>query len=220
MWIRDRLRELELASGAVALDVGSSTLEYRTVVQPHIEENVIGPLRGRGVEVRSLDFRDEAGVDYRCDLTAPGFDREELIGRDFPLVLCNNVLVHLADPSRGARAIATLLAPGGILVATSPACYRRVRDPLDNGLRPTPVELASLLIDSAGAGSPLTVVAEALVRVDAPCYYRRAILPPSWFPVGGRWIPAPGLIEQARYKLPGLRWRVSCVVLRRSGGER
>ena len=76
-------------------------------------------------------------------------------------------LVHLADPVRGARSVGSLLAPGATPVASTPASYRRVRDPIDNGMR-----------------------------------------------------PAPGFVEQGRYRLPRLRWHVSCVVLRRSGDDR
>ncbi len=212
-----RLRQLidGLALGAAdsVLDIGSSTLAYRHGTQPHIEANVFGPLRARGVEVRALDVRADEGVDYVCDLTAPGFDARRDIGRSFSLVLCNNVLVHLADVRAGAAALPPLVAPGGWLLVTTPQRYRRVRDPLDNGLRPSPRELARLVAGACQA-TTFDVVSHESVRIDEPAYYRRT-LRPTFMRLGRLWVPLPGAAEQLRRALPALRWRVSCVLLRR-----
>lgn len=215
VWLRETLRGLPLGSDAEALDIGSSTQRYRCVEQPHIEDNVARPLRERGVAIHSLDVRSDPGVDFVCDLGASGPAPLQTVGRRFPLVLCNNVLVHLEDPALGARAISSLVAPGGWIAASSPAAYRRVRDPIDNGLRPSPPELASMLVGAAVDGCRLEVVAQAGLRVDTPGYYRRS-LRPSWFLLNDRWIAVPGCIEQVRYRVRALRWRVSCVLLRRS----
>ena len=67
-WTRAALAEIELPPGGRALDVGSSTLHYRTVEQPHIEEQVMAPLRARGVEIVHLDAKPAPGVDVVCDL--------------------------------------------------------------------------------------------------------------------------------------------------------
>lgn len=213
MWLRDAISGLELERGDAILDVGSSTRSYRVQTQPHIEANVIAPLRERGIEVRSLDVREDEGVDYVCDLTDPGFDPARDVGRTFPLVLCNNVLLHLSDPVRGVAALHTLVAPGGWLLVSTPERYRRVRDPQDNGLRLPPGALTELITSRAPGGS-LEPVREGTVRIDEGHYYRRSIRP-SFFRVGSLWVPVPGFVEQLCRAVPALRWRASCVLLRR-----
>lgn len=209
LWLRRTIEALELQDGE-ALDVGSSTLGYRRDRQPHIERNVVAPLRRRGVELRTLDVRDGEGVDYVCDLTAPAGDPAAQIGARFALVLCTNVLVHVADARRGARALRTLVAPGGWLIVTTPQRYRRVGDPLDNGLRPSPRALADLVAGATG----FEVVRRDSVRIDEPRYYRRS-LRPSFHRLGRLWVPVPGALEQLCRVVAPLRWRVSCAVLRR-----
>ena len=212
----ETLARLQLEAGMVALDAGSSTPAFRQNQQPHVEQNVIAPLSGRGIEVRSLDIRAAPGIDFVCDLTSRDFDWSTTVGRRFDLVLCNNVLVHLSDPVLGAANVSSLVAPGGWLLASTPAAYRRVRDPLDNGLRPDPGELAALFMQGERGPARFELVAREEVRIDQRGYYRWSPLRPSWFPIGGRWVPAPGIAEQVRYLLSHLRWRVSCVLLRRA----
>ena len=217
-WLCETLARLRLEAGTVALDAGASTLAFRQTEQPHVHRNLIAPLRGRGVEVRSLDIQAAPGIDFVCDLTAPGFDWSNMVGRRFDLVLCNNVVVHLSDPVLGAANISSLVAPGGWLLASTPAAYRRVRDPLDNGLRPRPGELAALFMDGGRQPARFELVAHDEIRINQRSYYRSSPLRPSWFPIGSRWMPVPGVVEQVRYLVPRLRWRVSCVLLRRVDG--
>lgn len=214
LWIRTVVDGLELPPGARVLDIGSSTAEYSREDQPHIEENVLAPLRERDAEVVSLDVRSGPGIDYTADITAPGFDPGRSLGGGFDLVLCNNLLVHLADLEAGARSVARCVAPGGYLLASTPGAYRRVRDPLDNGFRPSPLELAAVL--RAGPGDRLTLLEGEIVRIDDRRYYRGSPFKGSWFCVGGRWTPVPAVVEQLRYLIKALRWRVSCVLIRRS----
>lgn len=210
----ESLRQLELGPGMAALDAGSSTQDFRRSTQPHVERNVLGPLAERGVEVRSLDIRAAPGVDYVCDLTASDFDWSTTIGRRFELVLCNNVLPHLSDPISGAGNVASLVAPGGWLLASTPAAYRRVRDPQDNGIRPDPAELTELLIGSGDGAARFEVMQQEQLRIDQRSYYRWSARP-SWLLVGSRWLPVPGFVEQLRYLRRSWRWRVSCVLLHR-----
>lgn len=211
----ETVRALDLPRGSVALDAGSSTATYRRATQPHLERNVLGPLTARGIEIRSLDMRAAPGVDYVYDLTAPGFDWSTTIGRRFDLVLFNNVLVHFADPHAGAASVASLVAPGGWLLASTPSVYRRVRDPLDNGMRPEPHDLERMLTE-AGGPARFHLVERGEIRIDDRSYYRRSPLAPSWFLIARRWMPVPGIVEQFRYLVPRMRWRVSCVLLRRA----
>src|SRR6185312_10439847 len=55
------------------LNVGSSTLEFRTRTQPYIDRNIFAPLRERGGKVYHLDIKPDEGVDMVGDLVDPAF---------------------------------------------------------------------------------------------------------------------------------------------------
>ena len=209
-WTRAALAEIELVPGSRALDVGSSTLEYRTVEQPHIEEQVMAPLRARGVELVHLDAKRAPGVDVVCDLDAAD---EQLAARlgEHALVLVCAVLQTLRDPGRAADLAVGVLAPGGHLVAHHPESARRNCEPVDTRLRMSPGALAGMF-ERRG----LERVRAESVRIDDPRYYRGLVSRASWIPLRGRvWLPLPGVSEQVRRRIPALRWRQSCVVMRR-----
>jgi SAM-dependent methyltransferase len=209
-WTRAALAQLDLPRGSRALDIGSSTLRYRTVEQPHIEQEVLAPLRARGVEIVHLDAKAAPGVDVVCDLDQAGDELAERLG-GHDLVLLTSVLHYLREPARAADLAVRTLAPGGHLVAHHPESARRSYDPVDHMLRLSPDELAAMF-ERRG----LERVRADSVRIDDPRYYRGWLSRPSWIPVRGRvWLPLPGVSERVRLRIPALRWRQSCVVLRR-----
>jgi SAM-dependent methyltransferase len=211
-WTHAALAQLDLPPGSRALDIGSSTLHYRTVEQPHIEAQVLAPLRARGVTIVHLDAKAAPGVDVVCDLDAAGEPLADRLG-EHALVLLTSVLHYLREPGRAADLATRALAPGGHLVAHHPASARRSYDPLDRGLRMSPDELAQLF-ERRG----LERVRAESVRIDDPRYYRGLWARPSWERVRDRlWLPLPAVTEQARLRIPALRWRQSCVVMRRPG---
>jgi hypothetical protein len=209
-WTRAALAEIELAPGNRALDVGSSTLHYRTVEQPHIEEQVMAPLRVRGVQIIHLDAKPAPGVDVVCDLNTADPELASRLG-EHALVLVCGVMQALRDPGRAVDLAVRALAPGGHLVAHHPETARRSFDPVDYMLRLSPDELAGRF-EREG----LEPVRADSVRIDDPRYYRGLVSRPSWIPLRGRvWLPLPGVSEQARVRIPALRWKQSCVVMRR-----
>ena len=203
-WTRAALAEIDLPPGSRTLDIGSSTLHYRTVEQPHIEERVMAPLRARGVEIVHLDAKDAPGVDVVYDLERAG----RPVG-EHALVLVASVLHYLRDPGPAADLAVRSLAPGGHLIAHHPESARRSYDPVDHGRRLSPDELARMF-ERRG----LERVRAESVRIDDPLYYRGLVSRPSWTRAGRAWLPLPGVSEQARRAVPSLRWRQSCVVLR------
>jgi hypothetical protein len=209
-WTSAVLAEIELARGSRALDVGSSTSHYRTVEQPHIEEQVMAPLRARGVKIVHLDAKQAPGVDVVCDLDTADARLAERLG-EHALVLVCAVMQTLRDPGRAADLAVRALAPGGHLVAHHPETARRLFDPVDHMLRMSPGALAGMF-ERRG----LERVRADSVRIDDPRYYRGLVSRPSWIPLRGRmWLPLPGVSEQARLRVAALRWKQSCVVMRR-----
>jgi hypothetical protein len=50
--------------------------------------------------------------------------------------MVSNVLQHVADPRPLATALADLLPPGGLVIASGPRQYPHTTDPIDVGFRP------------------------------------------------------------------------------------
>ncbi len=164
LWIRDALERAPLRPGMTVLDVGSSTLEFRTRVQPHIERNVFGPLRSRGLVVTHLDARAEPGVDIVADVaTLEGVDGS------WDVVICTNLLEHVEDRGETVRNIQRVVKPAGMLVLTVPKRYPIHHDPIDTGFRPSARELRELL-------GWTDVLVEQDITVQSRAHY-----------AGGRW---------------------------------
>ncbi|HEY1261393.1 MAG TPA: hypothetical protein VGF34_19250 [Stellaceae bacterium] len=140
------------------LNLGSSTAQVREGVQPWIENELLRPLRTRGVEIVHVDRREAPGVDLCADLTDPG-DVPRLKALEPRALLCCNLLEHVVAPDCLARHCLDLLRPGGLVGVTVPYSYPHHRDPIDTMYRPGLAELERLfagarLLDGAiiGAG--------------------------------------------------------------------
>ena len=125
------------------LNVGSSTLRFRTVERPYIDEQVFAPLRERGVVVDNLDLKAAPGVDLVGDILDPEM-RKTLQARRYRCLILSNVLEHVRDRSGVAAACQQIAGKRGLLLVTVPLSYPYHADPLDTGYRPTPGELATL----------------------------------------------------------------------------
>jgi SAM-dependent methyltransferase len=165
VWLEQVLARLKLAPGSRLLDIGSSTLDFRTVVQPHIDQHVFAPLRAQGVEVSHLDARAEPGVDIVADVaTLAG------VGSDYDVAICTSLLEHVLDRDHTTHNICRVIKPGGVLILTVPLRYPIHLDPIDTGFRPTPVELRQLV--------PWTdVIESSSLTIREPAHYQ-----------GKRWI--------------------------------
>lgn len=212
-WIRDRLAAIDLPSGGRVADLGSSTLHYRTVDQPHVDGEVLAPLRDRGLTISHVDIKEDEGVDVVFDVGDAKADPLTAIGSDFDLVLSVGMLQVVPDWRRGVEVLAALTAPGGWLLAESPHVFRRVFDPEDNFWRPSPDDLVAAFREVGD----FDVVAAESIRIDTERQYRGLVSRPSWTPFAERiWLPVPGFTERIRYRVPRWRWRDSVVLLRRS----
>jgi hypothetical protein len=211
-WLRAALERLQLPDGAAVANIGSSTEHFRTVEQPHIEREVLAPLRARGGEIVHVDMKEDEGVNLAVDLNAPGLDLAAALGREFDLVLATGLLEHFERPETVCALVRACVAPAGWLVVTTPQSYRHTPDPVDFGYRPDPAELAD---DVIGGDSRFAVVDSASVRIDDPRYYKGVVSRASVTKLGGRLVPLPGASERLRLRVPRWRWRESCVVVRR-----
>lgn len=142
-WISRTLEGFPGAELDPVLELGSSTLEYRTAHRPYIDRLIHQQLRGRGVRVICSDIKPDEGVDISGDIFDPA-TFEKLRALRPRLILCNNILPHVADPREFARICDRLLEPGGMMLVSSPESYPFEVDPIDNGFRARPEGLAAL----------------------------------------------------------------------------
>jgi SAM-dependent methyltransferase len=142
-WLGRELAGIDDASLFPMLNVGSSTGAFVTSEQPWIFEHVFSPLERRGGKIVSVDVKRAPGVDIVGDLTDP-----EVIARlgamHFRSILCSNLLEHVADREKVARALVSILETGGSIVVSGPRRYPFHPDPIDTLYRPTVSELAAL----------------------------------------------------------------------------
>lgn len=124
-WIKKELQKTSDIKNAI--DIGASTLEFRTIKQPYIEENVFKPLRDRGIEITHVDMKDQEGVDISYDIGDKSFS----IKQKFDLVICTNILEHIDNLDISITNISNLVNDKGYLLVTVPFIYPYHPDPID-----------------------------------------------------------------------------------------
>ena len=142
LWVKKRLESLPYNIRSV-LNVGSSTLYYRTKEFPYIDQNVFEPLKQRGIQVFHTDIIKSEGVDLIGDLTENCF-AEDLKQRKFDVVLCNNLLEHIVEKELICNVISEIIPSGGFCLVTVPFRYPYHYDPIDTMFRPGIEDLAKL----------------------------------------------------------------------------
>lgn len=141
-WIgKEILRASE--AGHKILNVGSSSLEFRTKIQPHIDKYIFRPLKLNKIEVIHTDIVNEKGVDIVGDLTSPKFI-SQLKRNKYDFILCTNLLEHLVDKKLLVNAILEILPKTSKAIITVPLNYPYHLDPIDTMYRPNPNELHQL----------------------------------------------------------------------------
>lgn len=134
-WIGEQLLKLCKPNSRL-LNVGSSTLYSRTVVQPHMEDFIFRPLREINVEVIHTDLQDADGVDIVGDLTDENFIAQ-LKSLKFDCILCSNLLEHIEDINPVIAALEEITPKNGYNIITVPYIYPYHLDPIDTLYRPT-----------------------------------------------------------------------------------
>lgn len=142
-WFCEKILSLGAGQTSPMLNVGSSTIDFRTVSQPHIQEKLFSPISKNGVKVLHCDIKTSPGVDISGDLNSPGFVNG--LGRmGFKSVMCSNMLEHVDDPFKIVNSLIRIIPEGGYLFVSCPYSYPFHPDPIDTMFRPTPNELARM----------------------------------------------------------------------------
>lgn len=207
--------DLHLRPDAVCLNIGSSTKRFREVEQPHIHRDFIAPLEASSLRFIHCDMKRADGVDEVGDILDASF-RSRLKKYDADLLVCSNLLEHLANPNEFAQACGELVRNGGFALFSVPSSYPYHADPIDTMLRPTPNELTAMLpgwnvVKSAEmkvgdywqdlrmTGKPAIGLLKYLARVMMP-FYR----PQHWSSIAGRlpWLFRPYRVSIALLEKP------------------
>ncbi|HED14051.1 MAG TPA: methyltransferase type 11 [Gammaproteobacteria bacterium] len=125
------------------LNIGSSTKEFRSNIQPWIDGEIFKPLISQKVKVVHSDIKDADGVDLVGDLCDHEF-LSKLSGMKFRSIICANMLEHVTDRKVICDGLEEIVSSAGYIIVTVPYNYPYHPDPIDTRYRPVPEELASL----------------------------------------------------------------------------
>ena len=188
IWIKETLKDLGAHHIEDVLDVGSSTIQFRTQTQPH-DKNIFSPLRDRGASISYMDKKKGEGIDYVFDtdiVTA------KQIGKKFDLIICCSLLEHVKDPKKICYLLVEITKPGGFLLISVPANYRYHPDPIDAMFRPSMKKLISMF-------QGLKIIKSKVIYIKNKEKYRLSVIS-----------------ELLRYIIPMHNWQVNCLFIRKS----
>jgi SAM-dependent methyltransferase len=199
--VESMLATLDLPEAAAVLDIGSSDLHHRTVVQPHIDRHLHEPLRQRGAIITYLDLKNKPGVDVVLDLSDPQLP-DSVFDRQYDLIICCNILEHVADRDVFVRNLFRFAADGTYLMLTVPRSYPKHDDPIDTMYRPSIRDLTDFVL---GHRACSVLTARELAIADKS-YYR--------FKAGRRLkkLTLFRLRRLLRWYIKPLRWKVTCAL--------
>jgi hypothetical protein len=146
IWIGNVLTALPLNVASPCLNLGSSTDNFRKIVQPCIERYIIAPGEARGMRFIHVDIKEAPGVDMTGDVYDPAF-QARLAASKPGSILCCNMFEHVLDRQKLADICTQLVRPGGYIVVSVPKSYPYHLDPIDTYFRPTPADIAELFSD-------------------------------------------------------------------------
>ncbi|HRI21819.1 MAG TPA: hypothetical protein PLA68_12740 [Panacibacter sp.] len=195
-WIKTVLENIKPppANNKVA-NTGASSAFFREKIQPHINDCVILPVIGNGWTVVHIDLKQHDGVDIVADIANDLFGRQ--YKDQFALTLCTNMLEHVDDISIAADNLLAATVLNGYILITVPYKYKLHYDPVDNGFRPSPEQIAELFPYKS-----VQVLDSAVITISEKAYYS---VKKSRFPL---W----GYRERLQYYL-GKRYKVSGTLL-------
>lgn len=192
IWINNVLKKIDKALINDVLDVGSSTLLFRTQTQPYIDKNIFKPLKDRGCSISHLDKKQEEGIDLVFDVEKMKISD---LGKEFDLVLCCSLLEHVKEPEKVCSLLIDLVKQEGLLLVTVPRSYRHHKDPIDTMFRPSMKKLTSMF-------PGMEVIKKELVYIKEKKRYHLS-----------------EVTELLRYLIPVFHWKINCLLMRKNKCE-
>lgn len=127
IWIGEVTKNLKIKE---ILDISGGDWFFRNIRQSFIEKYIFSNFKNRNIKRTGIRY-DVCSNDFRK------------IGK-FDLVFANNLLEHVKNIKSATKNILSVVKPGGHLCISVPHMFPYHPDPIDNGFRPTPRELAKL----------------------------------------------------------------------------
>jgi hypothetical protein len=152
-WLGERLSAIPDDQLFPLLNIGSSTLEFRTVTQPYIDHNIFTPLRKRGGTVYHADIKAAPGVDLVGDLLDPVF-LAELSKLQIRSAMISNLFEHVTIRQQICDVVMKIVPSDGYIFVSGPHRYPYHADPIDTMFRPSIEEMhahfpGTRIVDSA-----------------------------------------------------------------------
>ena len=144
-WIIKNLEKIDSIEINPILDLGGSTLKYRTIDQPWLEKFFYRKLKDRKLKIFFSDIKEDIGVDFAGDIFDDQFIIDLKKKKEFKSIFCCNFLEHVLNPQDLINRCLSVLPVGGILVITVPHSYPFHRDPIDTMFRPSIEQLTTLI---------------------------------------------------------------------------
>lgn len=142
IWIAEKIKEILPEEPFPVLNIGSSTLAYRTEKQPFIQNNIFNLFSDEKKQVIHLDMKGDDGIDLVGDLSDENFRRlvKELKPK---LILCNNILMYLNKNTRKelSKILFEILTENGYLIITNSLVFPPSPDPVEAYYRATPEKM-------------------------------------------------------------------------------
>jgi hypothetical protein len=210
VWIRQQIEKHDPGSIYPMCNLGSSTLHFRTVVQPYIDAELFARARAFGYEVVHVDMKAAPGVDLVGDI-----ENNDLVAKlrrmKFKSVMCCNILEHVVDRQKFSDLVMSFIEPGGYIIVSVPNDFPYHEDPIDTMFRPDIADIAMLFRGTE-------IISAKIVRASRYQYDINGWRGALWLAVRisipiyrpKRWLAS------VRYVIELWRgYRVACVILRR-----
>lgn len=149
IWISKKIKEILPENPFPVLNIGSSTLRYRTVTQSFIQKNIFSLFDDEKKQVIHLDMKEDEGIDMVGDLYDEQF-RNMIKNLKPKLILCNNILMYLNEKTRKelSHILDEILDTNGYLIITNSHVFPPAHDPVESYYRASPKKMHSELFDS------------------------------------------------------------------------
>jgi len=148
-WIAEKIKAILPQEPFPVVNLGSSTLEYRTKSQPFIQKNIFDLFQKEKEQVIHVDLKNAEGIDLAGDLFDPKF-RQKLKDLRPKVILCNNLLMYLDFKTRKelAKILQQILGENGWLIITNSHVFPPAHDARDYFYRASPEKIHSELFQN------------------------------------------------------------------------
>lgn len=155
-WWGEKLGELD-QQYFPALNVNSTSEEYRSKIKPFINQFIFTPLKNSNKPIFLTAESNNTGADWVGNILDEAF-RAHLKQQNIQTIICTHVLEHVENREAFCTALLDIIPSGGCLLVSCPSRYpyhaNSADTPIDTMYRPSKEALAALfpgttLIESA-----------------------------------------------------------------------